>query len=131
MGNIEKLKQERSRYQWNDYATSRTIRDMYPECSRVVLTGKITFLSGIGKYEKEIHRIFNPDDRLYCHYDCINQDCTGTGFSLTSHLSESISTRKTVSGELHCDGKEDWKYLKASGCSCMTNFTFKFVPEFE
>jgi len=60
MGNIEKLKQERSRYQWNDYATSRTIRDMYPECSRVVLTGKITFCPALENMRKKYIEFSTP-----------------------------------------------------------------------
>lgn len=131
MRNIEKLKQARSQYQWDDYVTSRSIREQFPECRRVILTGKMTYLSGLGKFEQEIHRVFNPEDRLYCHYECNNKDCTGNGFSLTSYLAESIRSGKVVEGELHCDGKEDWKYLNASGCSCMTTFMFKLTPEIE
>lgn len=131
MKNIEKLKQVRSQYLWDDYVTSRSIREQYPKCRRVVLTGKMIFLSGLGRFEKEIHRVFNPEDRLYCHYACNNKDCTGNGFSLTTYLAESIRTAKVVEGELHCDGKEDWKYLNVSGCSCMTAFKFKFTPEVE
>jgi len=131
MRDKDRFKQAQSKYHWNDYVTSCTIKELYPDRKNVVLTGKMTFLSRVGKSEKEIHRVFSHNDRLYCFYECINGDCTGTGFSLTSQLGNSIRLRKTIEGELRCDGKGDWKYLNASGCSCMTTISFKFVPEFE
>ena len=132
MRHKERIKQAQSQRQWDDYVTSPTIKELSPDCHNVVLTGKMTFLSGVcGKLEKEIHQVFTPNDRLYCFYECINGDCTGTGFTLTSQLGNCIRLNKTIEGELRCDGKEDWKYLNASGCSCMTTFSFKFTPEFE
>lgn len=35
---------------------------------------------------------------------------------------------KIVNGIKYCNGKEDWKYLNASGCSCMTTLRNEIKP---
>ena len=72
-----------------------------------------------------------PSDRLYLHYECTNRDCTGNGFYLTRALQKALESRSCIEGEMWCDGKEDWEYIKSSGCSCMTCLKYKIEPQFE
>lgn len=58
-------------------------------------------------------------------------DCTGNGFYLTRALQKALASRSCIEGEMWCDGKEDWKYIKSSGCSCMTCLKYKIEPQFE
>ena len=45
-------------------------------------------------------------------------------------LRQSISSRKIIRGKIYCTGKEDWKYLNASGCTCQTTLYYELAPNF-
>ena len=40
---------------------------------------------------------------------------TSEGFDLTRDLKLALDSRSCIEGNMSCTGKEDWKYLKASG----------------
>lgn len=129
--NIDKLKQARSSHNWSQYADSPIIKEIYPKVKTISVKVKIVFNTAVSKpIIKEYQIELKPQDRCYLHFDCANIDCTGYGFDLTHILCQAISTEENISGAMHCDGKEDWKYLDSSGCSCQTTLYYEVTPHF-
>lgn len=128
----EKLKQSRAKIRWEQEYSSLYIKETYSNLRSISISIKIVFESAVLALpvEKEYSRTLTPNDRLFLHYDCLNPGCTGHGFDLTNILRASIERKQCIQGTLFCDGKEDWKYLRASGCSCMTKLFYKIDPEF-
>ena len=130
---IDKFKQDRFTRQWREQSTAPFIGEVYKKVKAVNIEVEITFKSGvlrnpsINKWRRDL----GPSDRLYLHYECTNRDCTGNGFYLTRALQKALESRSCIEGEMWCDGKEDWKYIKSSGCSCMTCLKYKIEPQFE
>lgn len=128
---IDDLKQARINHNWEMMTHSPVIREIAPEIKTVSVKVKLVFNTAVcNPIIKEHNSELSPQDRLYLHYDCANNDCTGYGFDLTQILSQAIRTKQMLSGEMHCEGKEDWKYLNASGCSCQTTLYYEIEPKF-
>ena len=127
-----KLKENRFKIRWEEESSSLYIKDVYSNIHSISVNVRIVFESAVlaTPVEKEYSRTLTPHDRLFLYYDCLNPDCTGHGFNLTNILRTSIERKQSIQDTLFCDGKEDWKYLHASGCSCMTKLFYKIEPEF-
>lgn len=112
--------------------TSPLICDVYKDVKEVQLVAEITFNSGVLSQPsiREWKCTLFPTNRLYLHYECINKDCTSNGFDLSQPLSHALSSRTSVQGEMRCTGKEDWKYARSAGCTCMTTLKYKITPVF-
>lgn len=130
--NIDKLKQARSSHNWSMYANSPIIREIAPEVKTISVKVKIVFNTAVVRDPiiKEYQTVLVSQDRYYLHYDCANNTCTGYGFDLTDILRQAIRSKNTISGKINCDGKEDWKYLDSSGCSCQTTLYYEVTPHF-
>lgn len=130
--NTEEFKKQRHIQQWQAETSSMLISEVYKNLKVVSVRVQITFNSAVLRTPcvKEFERKLTPSDRLYLHYECVNKDCTGDGFDLTGALREALSSRVCVEGEAYCTGKEDWKYLNSSGCSCLTSIKYIIMPEF-
>lgn len=113
--------------------TSSYIGDRYNDLKAVEVRVRITFRSAVltSLHTEEYSRTLGPTDKLYLHYKCVNPDCTGYGFDLTDVLRDALNSRKCVEGSMTCSGKEDWKYIDSSGCSCDAVLEYKIEPEFE
>lgn len=131
--NKEKFKKQRTLRLWNAETTSLLICDVYKDVKEVKLAAEITFNSGVLRQPsvKEWRRTLTPNDRLHLHHECINKDCTSYGFDLTNALRDALSSRICVEGEMSCTGKEDWKYAKNVGCTCMTTLKYRIEPKFK
>lgn len=129
---IDELKKQRFIRLLQAETTARTINDVYKDVKVVHVSLEIIFKSAVLRdlKVKKYQRTIEPSDRLYLHYDCENKDCTSDGFDLTSELRNALASRRCVEGVMHCTGKEDWKYVGASGFSCMTTLKYRIEPEF-
>ena len=109
------------------------ISDVYKDVKEVKVTVEVTFKSGVLRHPsvKEWKRTLFPNDRLYLHHECINKDCTSDGFDLSRALSDALSSRTSVQGDMRCTGKEDWKYTTNAGSTCVTTLKYKIEPEFQ
>ena len=111
---------------------ARKINDIDSNVIKVEIHYEMRFLTGVCPTKPLIDDdILNPDDKLFWYHKCLNPDCTGSGFYLTDEISEAIKSHNVVKGEKYCDGKEDWKYLDASGCSCETTLYYEIRPVFK
>lgn len=128
---IEERKRAYSSLNWDLYRSASTIAERFPDCKCVKISVKIRFTSAFGVHEKDYQRNLLPTDKLHLHFDCVNGDCTGNGFSLTNQLWNSLQSKSEISGELRCEGKEDWKYIHSSGNTCYTTLFFKITPYYE
>ena len=129
---IEELKKQRFIRQLQSESSSRFICDLYKDVKTVKISVQMTFNSAVLRKPciKELKRNLSPSDRLYLHYECINKDCTSEGFDLPRDLKLALDSRSCIEGNMSCTGKEDWKYFKASGCSCRTSIKYTIEPEF-
>ena len=129
---IDELKKQRFIRLWQAETTARIINDVYKDVKVVNVSLEITFKSAVLRdlYIKKYQCTMKPSDKLYLQYDCVNKDCSSDGFDLTSELRNALASRRCVEGVMHCAGKEDWKYVGASGFSCMTTLKYRIEPEF-
>lgn len=112
--------------------SARKISEIYSDVLEVKIHYEMRFLTGVCPKSTLIDDIIlNPSDKLFWYHKCLNRDCTGSGFYLTDEISEAIESHKVVTGKKSCNGKEDWKYLDASGCSCMTTLHYEIRPVFK
>jgi len=131
--NIEEQKRQRILRRLNLERMSLPINEVSKDLKSLKVSVQFTFLSAVltKPMVEEYSRTLTSKDLLFLHYDCVNPDCTSDGFNLTNALREALVSRECVEGEMHCAGKEDWKYRDASGCSCRTILKYKIEPEFE
>lgn len=109
---------------------ARTIGELFPHVDHVQVEVSIIFETAVCKTTSHLFkRTLKPQDKVHLYYECINPDCTGSGFSLTSALYECLQYNKLMEGSIRCNGKEDEKYMNATGCSCMTTCRYKLKPE--
>ena len=112
--------------------SARKISEIYSDVLEVKIHYEMRFLTGVCPKSTLIDDIIlNPSDKLFWYHKCLNRDCTGNGFYLTDEISEAIEFHKVVKGEKSCNGKEDWKYLDDSGCSCETTLLYEIRPVFK
>lgn len=130
--NIEEQKRQREALKFMKMQNARTLGEQYPEVEYVEVEACLSFESGVGVFEeKSVERIFRPSDLLYLHFDCLNKDCTGYGFEVTTEIRNAIVNRETVELHWDCSGKEDWKYVqKATSCSCQGRLDCVIRPHF-
>ncbi len=122
---IEELKRSRWTLEYENMLASPAVKEISDECKGISLHITLSFISAFGRNEKEVNITLAPTDKAYFHQDCLNTDCTGFGFSLSNEIREAIRSRKLKEGILHCDGKEDWKYLNNVGNSCMSTCKYR------
>lgn len=132
MSNKDKLIEARNRIYDIYRRSAREIKEIDPNVLSVEIHYEMRFLTGVCPIKPLMEDVkLNPNDKLFWYHKCLNQDCTGSGFFLTDEISEAVRTHKVVEGKKYCDGKEDWKYLDASGCSCETTLYYKITPIFK
>lgn len=132
MDTIEKLKQERFIRNLDKKRTAPLLKVAFPDIDHIEVVGYIHFTTSVGSTTSElINKSISPEENCYLNIDCINNDCTSDGFDLTSSMEESIRRKNCVKVLKRCDGKEDWKYLNASGCSCATTLECTIIPHFK
>lgn len=129
--NEKKLKEQREIRKGIRLSAVKTLRDVFPEVDKLFVDVELSFSSSVGiETKKEFHKILEGKDLFYLHFDCLNVDCTGDGFDLESIAQIAIQSHSIQSGILKCTGKEDWKYLKSSGCSCQSYLKYVVRPQF-
>lgn len=105
--------------------SAREINEVDSNVLRIEIHYEIDFRTAVCPTKPLVgDTVLNKHDKLFWYHSCLNPDCTGNGFYLTDEIYEAIESHKTLKGQKFCDGKEDWKYLDASGCSCMTTLTY-------
>lgn len=131
--NVEELKKQRFMRLWQAENRTLSISDVYRDVKVVKVIVEFTFSSAVLRDHsvRKVERNMKPSDKLYLHYECESKDCTSDGFDLTTALRDALSLRTCVKGEMHCTGKEDWKYSGKSGHTCMTTLKYKIEPKFE
>lgn len=129
--NEKKLKEQREIRKGIRLSTAKTLQEVFPELDKLFVDVELSFCSSIGiDAKKEFHKILEGKDLFYLHFDCLNVDCTGDGFDLENIARMAIQSHSAQSGMLKCNGKEDWKYLKSSGCSCQSCLKYVVRPQF-
>lgn len=127
---IEERKRNRWQMAYDLREIARTIGELSPECKGVELHIQLSFTSAFGKNEQEFDVTLKPDDKAHWYHECLNGDCTGFGFILDNEIYSAVTLKQIKEGTIRCDGKEDWKYIGNSGCSCMSECQYRIVPLF-
>lgn len=110
-------------------AFARKISEIVNDVLKLEIHYEMRFLTGVCPIPPLIDNvILNPDYKLFWFHKCLNRDCTGSRFYLTDEIYKAIKSYNVVKGEKFCDGKEDWKYLDALGCSCETTLYYEIEP---
>lgn len=125
---IDELKRSRWIYEHEMRQISPVLMELAPECKGVNIHVDLSFVFAFGTTKKEIDATISPESKVYFHANCLNNDCTGHGFSLTDQIREALRNHEITEGEIRCDGKEDWKYLNNTGCSCMGTCKYRIKP---
>lgn len=128
----KKLKEQREIRKGIRYSMAKTLREVFPNVDKLFVDVELSFSSSVGiDVKKGFHKILEGTDSFYLHFDCLNVDCTGDGFDLENIARMAIQSHSVQSGILKCNGKEDWKYLRSSGCSCQSCLKYVVRPQFQ
>lgn len=130
----EKKLREQRNYVLNMKRTAaRPIKELFPDVKSVHIHAVVSFQTEVCVefIEKEYDFTLFPPDFLFVHFPCVNKDCTGMGFDITNTVRECLKEHKSIECEhIRCDGKEDWKYVGHSGCTCQGELVFTVIPSF-
>ena len=126
---IEKIKQTRWMSEYEQRLYAKSIAEINPKCKGIKIIGKLSFQTAVCPIEPQIiDQTLDSTSKAYFCCDCLNPNCTGSGFSLTNEIRQSIQKLCEISGTKKCNGKEDWKYIDAVGCSCMSQLDYNIIP---
>ena len=126
---IEKIKQTRWMSEYEQRLYAKSIAEINPKCKGIKIVGKLSFHTFVGPIEPQIiDTTLDSSSKAYFYCNCLNPDCTGNGFSLTYEIRQAVQELREISGSIKCDGKEDWKYIDAVGCSCMSQLDYNIIP---
>ena len=130
--NKDLIIQNRKRVYSINRNSARLLKEINADVSYVEIAYTMIFSTLVYRVKPLIDKIvLYPEDKLFLHIRCLNKDCTGNGFYLMDEIERAICLRQFVIGEKKCDGKEDWKYLESSGCSCLTTLKYTITPIFK
>ena len=127
---IEERKRNRWQLAYDRSSIANTIGRLSPECKGVEMYIKLSFTSAFGKNEQEFNISLKPNDKAHWYHECLNGDCTGSGFSLDNEIYSAVTLKQIKEGILSCEGKEDWKYIDHNGFSCCSKCKYQIVPQF-
>ena len=126
---IEKIKQTRWMSEYEQRLYAKSIAEINPKCKGIKIIGKLSFQTAVCQIEPQIiDQTLDSTSKAYFYCKCLNPDCTGKGFSLTNEIRQAVHELREISGSIKCDGKEDWKYIDAVGCSCMSQLDYNIIP---
>lgn len=129
--NKDLIIQNRKRVYSINRNSAKLLKEINADVSYVEIAYTMIFSTLVYRVKPLIDKIvLYPEDKLFLHIRCLNKDCTGNGFYLMDEIEKAICLRQVVIGEKKCDGKEDWKYLESSGCSCLTTLKYTITPIF-
>ena len=120
----------RNQEYYDNRRMASTLREFDSTVEMVVIEYRIDFSTGVERTAPFVETVeLAPDDKLFLYRPCANLHCTGRGFYLTDEIEKAIRLRKVIGGELHCEGKEDWKYYSyPKGNECRTILKYKITP---
>lgn len=131
MKNKDKLIAARNKIYNIFRSSAKEIKKIDANVVKIEIRYELNFLTGVCPTKPLTgNMVLNQNDKSFWFHSCPNPDCTGNGFYLTDEINEAIRTHKPMKGKKHCEGKEDWKYLDVSGCTCMTTLTYEIIPYF-
>lgn len=109
---------------------AKSIAEVNPKCKGIKIIGKLTFQTSVCPIEPQIiDQTLDSTSKVYFYRECLNHGCTGNGFSLTNEIRQAVQELREISGIKKCNGKEDWKYINATGCSCVSQLEYSIVPQ--
>lgn len=132
MDKIDRLKQERVSRNWAKQCAAPLLMKVAPDIDYIEVVGTFHFTHALCSIAPQpVNQTLRPEGKCYLNISCINKDCTSDGFDLTSSLEKAIRDKSSVNVVERCDGKEDWRYLDATGCSCQTTLECSITPHFK
>lgn len=101
---FDKLKQEQRRAHYYD---SRRIEEVFPDIEKIEITYHLHHGSAFGSQDKEWTWNVNLQSQMSFVIDCLNIECTSSGFDLRNEIYFMQRDHLTEkAGEMHCDGQE-------------------------
>lgn len=132
MNNKDLIIQNRNRIYSIYRDSAKLLKEVDCIVSYIEIDYTMIFLSGVCPIKPLVEKVvITPDDKLFLYIPCLNKNCTGNGFYLTDEIERAICLHQVIKGEKKCEGKEDWKYLDSSGCSCLTTLKYIITPVFK
>lgn len=129
--NEKELKSQRDYLLNMKRSAAKPINKQFSDVENVHILAIASFSSPFtGLIEKRYELTLSPSNLLYAHFPCVNRDCTGAGYDITDKIRECLKEHKSIEGNIQCDGKEDWKYIGHSGCSCQSELNYQIIPSF-
>ena len=107
--------------------TGIRIEELYPQVEKIEMHHVREYNSFVGPKTTEGTWTITPNSEVYFVLDCLNRECTASGFNLKSIISGAIHNYETeISGEVRCDGQEAPDHPEQS-CSGSLKYTIKIT----
>ena len=128
--NQRELKQEQVKEEWERYAESKLMRDIFPNVKEVIVRYKRKSMSfeGAKDIDWRVKKAV-PEDRFYFRLSCINRTCVHGGVDLTSMIKTLIEAKQTErTGQEYCQGGEDAE--RDGQFTCLSEFQYEVAVEY-
>ena len=99
-----KLKQEQLR---NRYLDIRRVEEVFPNIEKIEISYQLQHGSAFGTQSIHNMRTVTPQDQAIFVFDCLNRECSSSGFDLKIAILSMYRLHQAESiGEMHCHGQE-------------------------
>ena len=101
---FEKLKREQTRMRYMD---TRKVEELFPDVESIIITYHLHHGSAFGSQDKEGIWTVNMKFQMSFVLECLNRECTSSGFDLKNEIYTMHRGRQTEkSGIMYCEGQE-------------------------
>lgn len=101
-----------------------TIKEIYLDVERIEIDYDIQYSSAFGLIRKNGTATYLPDYAFRFKIDCVNIDCTGSGFDMYIYIASAVGKKQTeVSGSLRCTGNEAHDHKNS--CDTKMDYTIR------
>lgn len=89
------------------YSDTRLVADVFPAIDKIEISYQIYHGSAFGVQNEDHAWVITPQHQAVFVIECLNRECTSSGFDLNSVIWEMYRTRLTEKTDtMRCDGQE-------------------------
>lgn len=121
-----RFRKQQSNNQWRFRCEAQALNEVSNLVEEIIVKATLYFTSSFVKKEEERNLRFTPKDKLYIHFKCLNDNCTGDGFDLTSEAMRLIYSKDDkIWGTAKCSGQLDSNHMNDRTYSCDSKIEYE------
>lgn len=109
------------------YMDVKRVEELFPDIEHIVISYHLYHGSAFGVQNEDRVWTIKPDDQAVFVIDCLNRECTSSGFDLKNEIySMRRDSLNEKSGEMSCNGQEAPDHPEQS-CEGTLSYTIKIT----